>query len=198
MTSHWFWILRRLSRRIWVRATLFSLGGVVTALAATWLSPYIPNDLPTQIGSDAVDNILSIIASSMLTVTTFSLSTMVAAYSAATSNVTPRATRLVIEDTTTHNVLSTFIGSFLFSLVGIIALSTGLYGDKGRVVLFAVTLLVIAAIVVTLLRWIDHLSSLGRVTQIADHVQQTRDRHDDGPVADPVAHRCHAARKRSL
>ncbi|WP_427025338.1 DUF2254 domain-containing protein [Aureimonas ureilytica] len=197
MTSHWFWILRRLSRRIWVRATLFSLGGVVTALAATWLSPYIPNDLPTQIGSDAVDNILSIIASSMLTVTTFSLSTMVAAYSAATSNVTPRATRLVIEDTTTHNVLSTFIGSFLFSLVGIIALSTGLYGDKGRVVLFAVTLLVIAAIVVTLLRWIDHLSSLGRVTQTTERVEEAameamRERRrapymGGAPLRDPAA-----------
>ncbi|WP_019994979.1 DUF2254 domain-containing protein [Aureimonas ureilytica] len=197
MTSHWFWILRRLSRRIWVRATLFSLGGVVTALAATWLSPYIPNDLPTQIGSDAVDNILSIIASSMLTVTTFSLSTMVAAYSAATSNVTPRATRLVIEDTTTHNVLSTFIGSFLFSLVGIIALSTGLYGDKGRVVLFAVTLLVIAAIVVTLLRWIDHLSSLGRVTQTTERVEEAameamRERRrapymGGAPLCDPAA-----------
>ncbi|MBB3950070.1 DUF2254 domain-containing protein [Aureimonas jatrophae] len=171
MTSRWFWQLRRLSRRIWVRATLFSLGGVLTALAATVLSPYIPSDLPTKIGSDAVDNILGIIASSMLTVTTFSLSTMVSAYSAATSNVTPRATRLVIEDKTTHNVLSTFIGSFLFSLVGIIALSTGLYGDRGRVVLFAVTILVIAAIVVTLLRWIDHLSSLGRVTQTTERVE---------------------------
>ncbi|RIY00834.1 DUF2254 domain-containing protein [Aureimonas flava] len=171
MTSRWFWLLRRLSRRIWVRAALFSLGGVVTALAATWLSPYIPSDLPTKIGSDAVDNILGIIASSMLTVTTFSLSTMVSAYSAATSNVTPRATRLVIEDTTTHNVLSTFIGSFLFSLVGIVALSTGLYGDQGRVVLFAVTILMIVAIVVTLLRWIDHLSSLGRVTQTTERVE---------------------------
>ncbi|WP_279483856.1 DUF2254 domain-containing protein [Aureimonas sp. SK2] len=171
MTSRWFWLLRRLSRRIWVRATLFSLAGVLTALAAIVLSPYIPSDLPTKIGSDAVDNILSIIASSMLTVTTFSLSTMVSAYSAATSNVTPRATRLVIEDTTTHNVLSTFIGSFLFSLVGIIALSTGLYSDRGRVVLFAVTILVIVAIVVTLLRWIDHLSSLGRVTQTTERVE---------------------------
>ncbi|WAJ29553.1 DUF2254 domain-containing protein [Antarcticirhabdus aurantiaca] len=171
MTSRWYWLLRRLSRRIWVRATLFSLGGVVTALAATWLSPYIPYDLPTKIGSDAVDNILGIIASSMLTVTTFSLSTMVSSYSAATNNVTPRATKLVIEDTTTHNVLSTFIGSFLFSLVGIIALSTGLYGDQGRVILFAVTILVVVAIVVTLLRWIDHLSSLGRVTQTTERVE---------------------------
>ena len=42
--------------------------------------------------------------------------------------MTPRATRLVVEDVTTQNVLATFIGSFLFSLVGIIALNMGAYG----------------------------------------------------------------------
>ncbi|WP_198598362.1 DUF2254 domain-containing protein [Mangrovicella endophytica] len=171
MMSHWAWLLRQLSRRIWVRASLFSVAAVVTALVAIVVSPYIPHDLPTKIGSDAVDNILGIIASSMLAVTTFSLSTMVSAYSAATSNVTPRATKLIMEDATTQNVLSTFVGSFLFSLVGIIALSTGLYGDRGRVVLFAVTVIVIVAIVVTLLRWIDHLSRLGRVTETTHRVE---------------------------
>lgn len=184
MTSRWFWFAVQLSRRIWVRATLFSLLAVVAALLGIVLSPYIPSDVPTKIGADAVDRILGIIASSMLTVTTFSLSTMVSAYSAATSNVTPRATRLVMEDSTTQNVLSTFVGSFLFSLVGIIVLSTGAYGAQGRVVLFVATLLVIALIVVTLLRWIDHLSRLGRVTETTARVEKAaakafRERHEN-------------------
>jgi uncharacterized membrane protein len=157
---------------MWVRASLFSILAVATALVAIVLGPYIPGDLPTKIGADAVDNILGIIASSMLAVTTFSLSTMVAAYAAATSNVTPRATRLVMEDSTTQNVLATFVGSFLYSLVGIIALSTGAYGSTGRVVLFVVTAGVIVLIVVTLLRWIDHLSRLGRVTETTARVEE--------------------------
>ena len=121
----------------------------------------------------------------MLAVTTFSLSTMVSAYSAATSNVTPRATKLIMEDTTTQNVLSTFVGSFLFSLVGIIVLSTGLYGEQGRVVLFAVTILVIVAIVVTLLRWIDHLSRLGRVTETTQRVEAAADGGHARPAREP-------------
>lgn len=169
--SKWLWLLSRILRRTWFRATMFSLLAAATALIAIVVEPYIPRDLPTKIGADAVDNILGIIASSMLAVTTFSLSTMVSAYSAATSNVTPRATTLIMEDSTTQNVLSTFLGSFLFSLVGIIALSTGAYGEAGRVVLFAVTILVIALIVVTLLRWIDHLSRLGRVTETTARVE---------------------------
>jgi uncharacterized membrane protein len=172
MGSKWVWWLSNVVRRIWFRATLFSVLAVATALVAIVLSPFIPSDLPTKIGADAVDKILGVIASSMLTVTTFSLSTMVSAYSAATSNVTPRATRLVMEDSTTQNVLATFVGSFLFSLVGIIALTTGAYGEQGRLVLFVVTLVVIVLIVVTLLRWIDHLSRLGRVTETTERVEQ--------------------------
>lgn len=171
MSSRWVWLLSQLVRRIWFRATLFSVLAIFTALIAIVVAPYIPADLSTRIGADAVDKILGIIASSMLTVTTFSLSTMVSAYSAATSNVTPRATKLVMEDSTTQNVLATFVGSFLFSLVGIVALSTGAYGDQGRVVLFLVTIGVIVLVVVTLLRWIDHLSRLGRVTETTERVE---------------------------
>lgn len=173
MNSRWVWLLSVVARRIWFRATLFSVAAVITALIAIFVSPHLPADLSTRIGANSVDEVLGIIASSMLTVTTFSLSTMVSAYSAATSNVTPRATRLVMEDSTTQNVLATFVGSFLFSLVGIIALTTGAYGDQGRVVLFLVTIAVIVLIVVTLLRWIDHLSRLGRVTETTRRVEET-------------------------
>ncbi|KUG43543.1 hypothetical protein AL053_12540 [Pseudomonas savastanoi pv. fraxini] len=171
MVARWQWLLIRTTKRLWFRAGLFSLLGIVTALLAVVLRDHIPIDLPGKIGADAVDKILGIIASSMLAVTTFSLSTMVTAYGAASTGTTPRATTLVMEDTTTQNALSTFIGSFLFSLVGIIALSTGAYGAQGRVILFAVTLIVVVLIVYTLLRWIDHLSRLGRVGETIDRVE---------------------------
>lgn len=172
MIARWRWLLHQLTKRLWFRATLFSLLGVATALLAVVFKDFIPESLPAQIGADAVDKILGIIASSMLAVTTFSLSTMVTAYGAASSGVTPRATTLVMEDSTTQNALATFIGSFLFSLVGIIALSTGVYGTQGRVLLFAVTIAVVILIVYTLLRWIDHLSRLGRVGETIDRVEK--------------------------
>ncbi|KTC41368.1 hypothetical protein AO269_22670 [Pseudomonas putida] len=171
MIARWRWALGQMTKRLWFRASLFSLAGIATALIAIVFKDFVPADLPTRIGADSVDKILAIIASSMLAVTTFSLSTMVSAYSAASSGVTPRATSLVMEDTTTQNALATFIGSFLFSLVGIIALSTGAYGAQGRVVLFAVTIVMIILIVYTLLRWIDHLSKLGRVGETIDRVE---------------------------
>lgn len=172
MTARWQWILKQIGKRLWFRASLFSLLGVVSALLALAFKDYVPESLANSVGADAVDKILNIIATSMLTVTTFSLSIMVAAYSSATSTVTPRATSLVIEDSTTQNALGTFIGSFLFSVVGIIALSTGAYGSKGRVLMFVVTIAVIALIVLALLRWIDHLAQLGRVGETSDRVER--------------------------
>lgn len=108
----------------------------------------------------------------MLAVTTFSLGVMTSAFGAATTNVTPRATKLLMEDRLTHNVLSTFIGAFLFSIVGIIVLKTGSYGERGRAVLFLITIVVIGLVVIQLLRWINHLISLGRVGTTIDRVEE--------------------------
>lgn len=172
MISKWQWLLAQLSRMLWVRASLFTLLAVLAALLATAADRVMPKGLPLSIGADSVEPILHILASSMLTVTTFSLTVMVSAYAAATTSVTPRGVRLLMQDTTTQNVLGTFLGSFLFSLVAIIALSTEAYGERGRVVLFMFTLLVILIIVVTMLRWIDHLSRFGRVGDTTDRVEQ--------------------------
>ncbi len=172
MTSKAIWHLRLLSRKLWVRATLISLLAAAAALLSFLITPYLPEDISTEIGAESVDKILSIIASSMLAVTTFSLSTMVTAYGAATSNVTPRATRLIMEDSTTQNVLAAFVGSFLYSLVAIIILATGAYGARGRIILFLVTVLVLVLIVVTLLRWIDYLMRLGRVGETTRRVEE--------------------------
>lgn len=172
MFSRQFWFLKRMARRLWVTATLYCLFGVVSALAAIWLAPYLPEELPRSFGASAVDSILTIIASSMLAVTTFSLTTLVSATNAAASGATPRATSLLLEDRTAQRALSTFLGAFLFSLIGLIALNTELYGERGRFLLFIATLIMVALIVVTLLRWIDHLAGLGRVGETISRVEE--------------------------
>jgi len=172
VTSRWQWLVSLTLKRIWFRAALFSIFSVVLALLAAFVAPFVPYDISTKIGSDAVDNILHILATSMLAVTTFSLTAMVSAFTSASSTITPRATQLLVEDSTTQNALSTFLGAFLFAIVGICALSTGIYGKSGRVILFTGTILVIAIIVFTLLRWIEHLSNFGRMGNTIERVER--------------------------
>ncbi|WP_242184692.1 DUF2254 domain-containing protein [Sphingomonas sp. CARO-RG-8B-R24-01] len=170
--KRWQWVIRLLTRRMWFRAALFCLFAVALALAGALIGHTISYDVATTIGAKSVDNILGILASSMLAVTTFSLSTMVSAYSGATSTLTPRAVQLLIDDSTAQNALATFLGSFLFAIVGIIALSTGIYGDTGRAILYIGTILVIVIIVVTFLRWIEHIARFGRVSDTIDRVER--------------------------
>lgn len=168
--SRWRWLLSQLTRKLWLKTSIYALLGVVTAVLGIAAQYILPWDLP-ELGADAVDSLLNIIASSMLAVTTFSLSAMTSAYSAATNNVTPRATSLLIEDRVTQGVLSTFVGSFIFAIVGIIVLRTGAYGPSGRTVLFWVTVVVVVLIVLNLLRWIDHITRFGRVGETTDRVE---------------------------
>lgn len=183
--TRWRLFLRRLVRRIWFRASVFSLAAVLLALASRLVTGVLPASVDVNIGQDAVDSILQILASSMLAVTTFSLTAMVQAYSAATTLGTPRATQLLIEDRTSQNALSTFLGGFLFSIVGIIALSTGYYGDDGRIVLFVGTIAMVGIISVTLLRWISHITSFGRMSDVLDRAEDAATTVIEAYAADP-------------
>ncbi len=195
-TTRLRWTLLQVTRKIWFRPALLSVLAIATALVAIAVKDLIPEDIAVSIGADSVDSILELIATSMLAVTIFSVSTLVAALASASGQVTPRATRLLAEDPTAQNVLATFLGAFSYSLVGIVALYTGAYGRGGRVVLFAVTLLVIVLIIVTLLRWISHISTLGRMGDTTARVEDAaskalrdrlRDRHLGGrPLRDPA------------
>lgn len=184
------WLFRDLTNQIWFTVALYCLLGIVVALGAAMLKRFIPETISSQIGADAVDRMLGIIAASMLAVATFSLSTMVQAFVSAGSGATPRAAQLVVEDRAAHQALATFIGAFVFSLVGLIALSTGIYGSSGRLLLFLATIGVIVLIVLTLLRWIHRLSRLGRVTETIDQVERAA----TVAVEERIAHPCLGAR----
>ncbi len=172
MMRQWQWAVRLLTRQMWFRAALFCVFGIVLALASALVGHSISYSFAAKVGSKSVDGILSLLASSMLAVTTFSLTAMVQAYSGATSSITPRAVQLLIDDSTSQNALATFLGSFLFAIVGIVALSTGIYGSTGRVLLYAGTIVVILFIVVTFLRWIQHIARFGRVSDTIDRVER--------------------------
>jgi uncharacterized membrane protein len=163
--------LHRFLRQMWFLPALFSAMAVVTVVAARAASFLLPDEMPLKISQEGIQNILEIIAASMLTVAIFALATVVNAFAAASQNSTPRAVRLIIEDRTAQTSISAFLGAFLFSIVGIIALSSVYYSESGRLILFSATLLVVVAVVAALIQWIDQSSSIGRVGDTVDRVE---------------------------
>lgn len=176
----------RLGRQVWVRAAIFTVIAIVIVLAARFIGPLLPFSFSIGLADNAVDSLLQIIATAMLTVSTFSVTAMVTAFSSATTTATPRSTQLLIADPTSQNAVSTFVGAFTFSLVGIVALSTGYYEEQGRTILFIATLIVIGIVVFTLLRWISHLSTFGRMSDVIDRVEKAAttslERHAESPT----------------
>lgn len=193
MFAREFWLLRRALRQIWVRVTGFALLAVAAVLGAGLLGPVLPDTVVVRAGAAAVGDVLNVLATSMLAVTTFSLSVAVSAFAAAAGSATPRATALLQQDHTTQNVLATFLGAFIFSLLGLIALSADAFDARGPAVLFLVTLLVTGLVVIALIRWIEHLMSFGRMANTLDRVEAAADAALCHWRADPLMGGCPGA-----
>lgn len=171
MLTNLRWRVVAFTRKIWVRAALYSVIGLIAAAAAAALGRFVPEALARDLGADAVGSVLTVIAASMLSVTIFALSTLVGALSSAT-NASFRAARLVAEDPIAQSILASFLGVFFFSLVGIIALSSGVYGAGERFVLFVFTLVLIVVTAASLIRWIQHITQLGRLEDTLERLER--------------------------
>ena len=92
--SRWQWLMSRLGKQLWVRTSAIGVMGILIAVLSAVIEPYLPWELSGEVSREAVDSLLSILASSMLAVTTFSLSIMVSAYGSATK--TSRQTYILV------------------------------------------------------------------------------------------------------
>lgn len=158
-------LLRRFTRRLWVRVSLYAVAAILIAIAGVMADDLLPSSLSGRFSADTILPILTILASSMLAVSTFSLNVMVSAHRSAAQNATPRIRRILMEDTTTQNVLATFIGAFVYSLTGIIISQLGGYSEKSGFLVIIVTVAVVIMVVLAILRWIEHLGELGSLDQ---------------------------------
>ena len=162
MYRWWIWLKDR-RNKIWVTPALGMLVGLLLALGAALLNLKLPAGSVPDIDVGTLKQLLDVVASSMLSVATFSLGVMVSAFASASGNGTPRATELVMGDEGTRTAIGSFLAAFLYAIVARTALGLGIYGPAGRFVLFVATLAVLLYLVVTLVLWVRTLSTLGRV-----------------------------------
>lgn len=170
MNAFLFWI-HRFSRRLLVRASFYAVFAVAVALIAVQFAPFVPTKISDRLGGEAVEGILSALATSLLAVTTFSASAVVVAYTSASAQLTPRATSFITADVPTQRALATFIGGFLFTIVTLVALGANYYGPGGRTIIFVATLLMVVIVSVTLLRWIDQVSRLALHSRLLQQIE---------------------------
>ncbi len=157
--------------RLWVTPAVTSVVAVLLALAGAWVNRVVPEGTFPDIERSTLDNLLAVVSSSMLAVTTFSLSIMVSAFASAASSATPRATELVMGDEGTRTAIAMFLSAFIYAVVAQVALGLGYYGSTGRFVLFLGTVAVLLLLLITLIRWVRTLSSLGRMANTLTKIE---------------------------
>lgn len=165
-------ILQRSRESFWLCPAIFAAMAIGTLLLTPLIAPVLPDEAMQLIGLNGVYDLLNALANTLLAVAIFSLGIMASSIQAAATASTPRARPLLLQDRTAQNAISTFIGGFIFSIVGIVGLSTNYYGDASRVVLFFASCLVIALVIVSLIRWIGKLSSLGDISEVIDRLEE--------------------------
>lgn len=165
-------ILADPAKSLWIHPTLGAVFAVVFSLMAKLGGYVLPHDAIPHISVDTLSDLLNIIASSMLAVTTFSLSIMVSALASSSNSATPRARLLIMADDTARVAIASFIAAFIYSVIAKVALSLEYYGQAGRFILFISTILVLMYIIFTLIRWVHTLSQLGSLGDALQRIEK--------------------------
>ena len=164
-------LLFSVKEKLWVKPLTLCLLSIAAVFASkladgTALAEHLP-----KIEQASVETLLSIMASSMLVIATFSAGTMVNAYASASRSSTPRSVSLIISDDASQNALSTFVGAFIFSVVAITASSNNFFEDAGVFLLFCLTCMVFFIVILTFIRWVNSVARLGRVGSTVQKVE---------------------------
>ncbi len=170
--DHLRFLVNRFRERLWVKplaVCLLSIGAVFVSKLAddSSMADFVP-----EVTEDSIETLLSIMAASMMVIATFSVASMVSAYASASSTATPRSFNVVVTDDASQNALSTFVGAFIFSIVGITAVKNNYFGSAALFILFSLSIFVFALVIFTFVRWVDRIARLGRMGSTIDKVEQ--------------------------
>jgi len=169
-----FW--HKLKTKLWFRPLLFCLMAVAIALLAQLADGTFLDDIVPEIKEKSVTWLLDTIASSMLVISIFAVTSMLSAFTAAQNSATPRSFKLVIADDVSQNALSVFISAFIFGIVASVAINNGYFGISGRFTLFIFSLAFFALIILVFLRWVDRISRLGRLEHTIHQIEMAAEK----------------------
>ena len=163
--------LRDRRNLVWTTPAAASVIAIALAFVAAAGNVLIPAETLPNVNAETLESLLGVLATSMLTVTTFSLAVMVSAFAAAASGTTPRALELVMGDDITRLAIASFIAAFIYSIIAKTATGLSVYGQNGRFILFLCTALVLLYLIVILILWVKALTRLGRLDNTLEKIE---------------------------
>ncbi len=167
-------LLSRINAKLWVLPAVMSacvVGWVwISYMAGTYLEPSFFSFI--EVSRETLLNLFTILASTMLTVATFSVSAIANAYGSVATTASPRANRIVMKDGNVRSTLGAFLATFIYAVVAITALSAFEFGPTGRFLLFLAFVVQVGWVLVSFLSWVDRVSRLGRIGDTISRVAE--------------------------
>lgn len=170
-----FW-LNRLLERLWAKPLIACAVSLLAVHSAGWIgrSP-IGGWLP-EVEPDAVEATLQILTGSMFVISTFAVGSMVTALASAGRDATPRSFPLIVSDDNSQNALSIFVGAFIFGVVGLVFFENKFFLPRAHATLLVMTVLVVAIVILTFVRWVDGIARLGRLHAVIERAESAATR----------------------
>ena len=157
---------------LWFRPGVTTLLAVTLAFVATGVDRNGVYPSGYDLSPDNARSILSTIAGSMLSVVTMTFSIIMVVLVLASQQFSPRILRNFIRDQTSQNILSIFIGTFVYCLLVMLRIS-----DNGKdifVPVWAVLIAIALALIsmAALVYFIDHIAKQTRVSYILAEINR--------------------------
>ncbi len=166
---------RAIRTALWFRPTAYCLLAVIVAVLVATVDGFLPRDalawLP-QIDSASVEDLLKLLAGSMLTVATVTLSVLMLVLSLAAGQASPRAVPEVMADPVTQNALGTFLATFVFALTALLLLGFDAVNRPGVTLIFCCALLLVMNSVRYLVQWIHHVADSLKLNRIVHRIHR--------------------------
>lgn len=171
-------LLREIRSALWFRPTVWSFLVVVLMFAIARLDRAIPQDVISAypaIATEAVKDMLRLMAGGMLTVTTVALSVTMVVLNLATSQASPRAVPELMADAVTQNALSTFLATFVFSIAALAAFGYGAINGAGVTMVFVAASALGLWSIRYLVHWMHHVANSSKLNMIIAKVYEQAD-----------------------
>ncbi|AEB28310.1 DUF2254 family protein [Francisella hispaniensis] len=166
MTKLFFLLKHQLSiirDKLWFQPITYSILAVISVYSCYLLQRYEISFYTHKINLETVNNLLSIITTSMLTITVFAVGSIVNAYNSASNVGTPRILNLLLRDSSSQSAHSKFIGAFIYGVVATVGIKSEIFNQSGIFFIFITTIIVFIVVISTFIIWVDEIVKLGQV-----------------------------------
>lgn len=183
--------IRTVRTALWFRPTAFCLAAAAAAALLATVDGLLPEaaiDWLPDVAVESVQELMKLLAGSMLTVATVTLSVLMLVLSLAAGQASPRAVPEIMADPVTQNALGTFLATFVYALTALMMFAFAAVGQSGAPLLFFGALFLVLNAVRYLVQWIHHVAQILKVNRMIDRIhQQARSVLETYLESDPTA-----------